>query len=354
MRTYVRMIACVYLPRFELVVAAGEGDRGRLGQQTLAGLALAVAPLPSERSAAGGRSGAGSVGPAARLGEVSQVAEAYGVRRGMALGEALARCPDLVLVPADPVGVAEAWEGALGALEAIGAAVESPRPGLAYFEVGTLRAIHGTPAATLAAAARALEGRARVGAAPTRFCALAAALAVRSRRPLVLEGEHARRWLAGQPVELLGIARRPRSWCRRSRAWACARSASCAKLGRAALSRPLRGGGRARASAASGEDTPLRARCRAGATGGVDGGAARRAPGSALARVLGVLVDRLLARSERRGRTLRAVMLAAQLIAGGGWREQVVFRQALATPSASGWPCRCACCVARARQRCCG
>src|SRR5580658_9992234 len=104
MRTYVRMVVCVYLPRFELVVAAGEDDRSRVGRQTLVGQALAVAPLPGGgRAAAGRRSKAVGVGSAARLGEVSQAAEAHGVRRGMALGEALARCPDLVLVPADPV-----------------------------------------------------------------------------------------------------------------------------------------------------------------------------------------------------------------------------------------------------------
>ena len=54
--------------------------------------------------------------------------------------------------------------------------------------------------------------------------------------------------------------------------------------------------------------------------------------GPALERVLGVLVDRLLARTERRGRTLRAVTLSARLLAGGGWRERVVFRQALSDP----------------------
>jgi protein ImuB len=54
--------------------------------------------------------------------------------------------------------------------------------------------------------------------------------------------------------------------------------------------------------------------------------------GEALKRVLGVLVNRLLARSERRGRTLRAVVVSARLIAGGGWRERVVFRQALCDP----------------------
>ena len=51
--------------------------------------------------------------------------------------------------------------------------------------------------------------------------------------------------------------------------------------------------------------------------------------GAALERVRGVLVDRLLARRERHGRTLRAVTLSAQLESGGGWRQSVVFRQAL-------------------------
>ena len=47
---------------------------------------------------------------------------------------------------------------------------------------------------------------------------------------------------------------------------------------------------------------------------------------------LGLLVDRLLARRERRGRALRAVVISARLLAGGGWRERVVFRQALSDP----------------------
>jgi protein ImuB len=51
--------------------------------------------------------------------------------------------------------------------------------------------------------------------------------------------------------------------------------------------------------------------------------------GLALKRVLGVLVNRLLARPERRGRTRRAVELSAHMVAGGSWRERVVFRQAL-------------------------
>ena len=65
MRTYVRMVVCVYLPRFELVVAAG-------GPQALAGRALALAPLVSSEQ---------------RVGEVSGAAEACRVAPGMALGE---------------------------------------------------------------------------------------------------------------------------------------------------------------------------------------------------------------------------------------------------------------------------
>lgn len=332
------MVVCVHIPRFELVVAYEDAqtDLRSVARQTLAGRALAVAP---------------QAGREQRVGEVSGAAEARGVARGMALGEALARCPELVLVPGDPVRVAEAWEGAVRALESIGAAVEPARPGLAYFEESTLRALHGTLRATIAAARRALTsppagegerpGRAgpsswgvRIGAAPTRFCALAAALATRSSRPLVLEGGEARRWLAGRPVELLGF--------REAEVDTAAlieplvrlgvrTLGELARLGRPALTDRFGAGGAVAHALACGEDGPLRPRrVEEGLEASMAVGDA--SSGEALRRVLGVLVDRLLARPERRGRTLRAATLSARLLAGGGWRERVVFRQALADP----------------------
>ena len=51
--------------------------------------------------------------------------------------------------------------------------------------------------------------------------------------------------------------------------------------------------------------------------------------GTQLERALGLLVDRLLARRERDGRTLRVVVLGAALVEGGTWRERVVFREPL-------------------------
>ena len=303
------MVVCVYLPRFELVVAAG-------GPQALSGRALAVAP---------------QVGSEQRVGEVSGAAEARGVARGMVLGEALARCPDLLLLPADPMGVADTWEALLRALESIGAAVEQARPGLAYFEAGELRGLHGTDAATIAAARRALDRPARMGAGPTRFFALAAALAVRSRRPLVLDGKDARRWLAGRPVGLLGFREETEELVEPLGRLGVRTLGELRGLGRSELADRFGAAGVFAHRLLGGEEEPLRARPieeRLQETLGVGDASS----GVALERVLGVLVERLLARPERRGRTLSVVTLSARLLAGGAWRERVVFRQALADP----------------------
>lgn len=345
------MIVCAHLPRFELAFAAG-------GARALVGQALAIAPLP---------------GGEPRVGEVSGAAEALDVRRGMALGEALARCPELVLVPADPVGVEEAWEAVVCALESIGAEVEPARAGLAYFETDPLRAMHGGDAAVIAAAQRAgreasdVRGGAsdavrgtprtgrgmgaaagaagagadepgartgfarhmRIGAGPTRFCALAAALAVRSRRPLVLDGKGAVRWLGGRPVELLGYRAETEELIEPLMRLGVRTLGELLRLGRPALADRFGPTGVLAHRLASGGDTRLRPRRiedRPEETMGVGDASS----GPALEHVLGVLVDRLLARAERRGRTLRAVTLSARLLSGGGWRERVVFRQPLA------------------------
>jgi protein ImuB len=304
------MVVCIHLPRFELSFAAG-------GAQALVGRALAIAPLP---------------GGEQRIGEVSGAAEALGVGRGMALGEALARCPDLALVPADPVGVEEAWESTLSSLESIGAAVEPARAGLAYFETAPLRALHGGHAAVIRAAAGAAAGFAshmRIGAGPTRFCALAAALAVRSRRPLVLDGADTVRWLAARPIELLGYRAETEELLEPLTRLGVHTLGELARLGRPALADRFGRAGVLAHRLACGEDSPLRARRleeRLQET--MEVGDASSGP--ALERVLGVLVDRLLANAERRGRTLRSVTLSARLLAGGGWRELVVFRQPLA------------------------
>ena len=318
------MVVCVYLPRFELVVAAG--GRAEIAQQALAGRALAIAPLP---------------GAEARVGEVSGAAEAFGVRAGMALGEALARCPELGLVAADPLGVTRAWEAVARALEGVGAALELDRPGLAYLAADGLRGLHGGEQGVIAAARGAVRaaGRAasgdvraaRVGAGPTRFCALAAALDAGSRRAVVVEGKGAQLYLDRQPVELLRFRVQTAALVEPLRRLGIRTLGELRELSPArpdALADRFGEAGVLAHRLAGGVDTPLRTRR---LEDRLEESLELGEPGSgpALERVLGVLVDRLLARPERRGRTLRAASLSARLVEGGTWQERVVFRQAL-------------------------
>jgi protein ImuB len=302
------MVVCVYLPRFELVIAAG-------GSEALTGRALAIAPLP---------------GAEARVGEVSGAAEAFGVRAGMALGEALARCPELGLVAADPQGVTRAWEAVARALESIGAALELDRPGLAYFAADGLWGLHGGEQGVIAAARGAVR-TARVGAGPTRFCALAAALDASSRRAVAVDGQGAQLYLDRQPVELLRFRVQTAALVEPLRRLGIRTLGELRELSPARPDAVADRFGEAGVLAhrlAGGVDTPLRTRrLEDRLEESLELG--EPSSGPALERVLGVLIDRLLARPERRGRTLRAASLSARLVEGGTWQERVVFRQAL-------------------------
>jgi len=307
------MIVCLRLPRFELTVAAG-------GPAALAdGRPLALAPIPGHEP---------------RLGEVSGAAEAAGVRRGMLLGEALARCPDLHLVPPDPLEVAKSWRTVIDRLEGIGAALELARPGLAYFDAAGLRRLYGGDEQVIARARHALDRPARIGGGPTRFSALAAALRARARRAALVPGADAasaRRYLAPLPVSLLAHRDETALLVEPLTRLGINTMSELAALQRSAVADRFGVAGALAHRLAHGHDTPLRAQRSEDRLQEVLE-LPESASGPMLERALGVLVDRLLARPERRGRTLRAVVLAARLAGGGTWREQVVFREALSDP----------------------
>src|SRR5918998_177848 len=145
---HVFVIVCVLIPRYPLAIAAG-------GRDVLAAGPVALAPEPGREQF---------------IGEVSAAAEAYGLRAGLRLGEALARCPTLRLVAPDPAGVADAWDAHVRALEDIGAAVEPGAPGTAFFGAGGLRTLHGgTLEGVLMAARRALRAAGAAQLVPVRL-----------------------------------------------------------------------------------------------------------------------------------------------------------------------------------------
>ena len=305
------LVVSILLPRFELAVAVG--DRRAL----LRGPA-ALAPAPGDGAQA--------------IGEPSAAAEAFGVRAGMRLGEALARCPRLSLVPPDPAGVAEAWELVLARLEGIGAAVAPERPGLVCFDERGLRRLLGGGERVIAAARRAVgRPEARVGAGPSRFCALAAAARARPRRPEVVAGDAAaaRAYLAPLPVDLLCTAGVDAELPATLERLGIGTLGALAALPRAAIADRFGEPGLHALDLVRGAGGPPRPRA-AGERVGETLELPEAASGPQLEHALGLLVDRMLARRERRGRTLRAAALAARLEEGGTWRERITFRESTA------------------------
>jgi protein ImuB len=306
------MIVCVLIPRFELAVAAGS-------REALAAGPVALAPEPGREQL---------------IGEVSAAAEAYGLKAGLRLGEALARCPTLRLVSPDPAGVADEWDRLLAALEGIGAAVEDGRPGLAWFDARGLRNLYGgSVEGVIAAARRALNTSARLGAAPSRFAALAAASKARVRRPEIAPDGPGRlaAYLAPLPVGLLGTRPETESLPETLERFGVRTLGELTKLPRAALADRFGAAGPTARDLARGKDRPLRPRH-----------PSERleerlelpesASGLQLERALGLLIDRLLARRERRSRSLRSATLSAKLVEGGTWRIRMTFREALSDP----------------------
>ena len=299
------MIACILIPGFELRAALR--DRPRLGLRP-----AALAPLP---------------GTEPLLGPVTAAAEAAGVRPGMRLGEALATCPQLVLVERDPAGVEQAWEEIVRRLEDAGFAVEPVEPGCLYFDTRGVERLYGGVAAALKRALRAVGGTwdACAGAADRRFAALAAAAIARPGQALVVSDAKAQEFLAPLPLTLLPLEDPQRADLEQL---GIKKLGQLAGLPGAAVAERLGPDGRHAWSLARGEDT-TKVRARTPAAEIAERLEFPEAVGNELTlrRALGALLDRILARSERGGREIRKVALSARLVGGGSWRRTVTLRE---------------------------
>ncbi len=240
-----------------------------------------------------------------------------------------------VLIPesglTDPVGAGELTERLLRRLERIGAAVESERPGEAFFVLDGLRGIHGGKrAGVLAAARRAAEIEVRIGVAPTRFAAHAAA-----QREAIVPPPAAGDFLSGLPVSALAgrLELPPReagSLIETLRRLGIERLGALAALPADRVSDRFSSPGLLAQRLARGEDSPLRPR-RPYEELAEEVALPEGAAGGQLERALELLVDRLLAAPQRKGRTVLGLRLGALLSGGGSWSVD----QGVGRPSAS-------------------
>jgi len=299
------MIACLSIPGFELKAAL----------RTRPSLELRPAALAPEPG------GEPLVGP------VTAAAEAAGVRPQMRLGEALATCPQLVLVDPDPAAAEQAWEELIRSLEDAGFAVDPAALGVAYFETRGVERLYGGLDGALRRALAAVGPNwdARIGVAGRRFAALAAASVARGGQLLVVRDEEVGNFLAPLPLDLLPLEPQ--------------RSAELAALGVRRLGQLAGLPGGAVAERLGPDGRRAWSLARGGAAARVRG---RRPPAElveslefpeavgnelTLRRALGALVETALARPERRDRFIRKVALAARLVGGGSWRRSLTLRE---------------------------
>ena len=309
------MIACLSIPGFELKAALRR-------QPSLATRPAALAP---------------EAGGEPLVGPVTAAAAAAGVVPRMRLGEALATCPQLVLVDPDPATAELAWEETVRALEDAGFSVEPAALGVAYFETRGVERLYGglEPALKRALAAAGAQWDARIGAAGRRFAALAAASVAQAGQLLVVREDEVDQFLAPLPLTLLPLERQRYD---ELEALGVRKLGQLAGLPGGAVAERLGPDGRRAWSLARGGST-ARVRGRRPPAELVEALEFPEAVGNELTlrRALGAVVETALARPERRDRFVRKVALGARLVStgsggGGSWRRTLTLRE----PTADG------------------
>ena len=310
------MIVAVHLPRLALLVALLQARRPFDAP-------VALGPPP----------GAPQV-----VGLCTPAAEAQGVRPGLRIGEALARCPLLDLVVADPDAAAEAFERTLERLEGSGFAVEPiDLDGAAFDARGTLR-LHGGLDGVMRRVRAALPVGAdgRVGAAPTLFAALQAAREAAPGRPLVLDEEVAG-FLSPLPAARLPLtpelvaALHDLGLDTMGQVAALPRTSALERLGFPGLAAwRLARGEAGRPPRPRVPPRPLRAAI-----------SFPEPVGSlpALEAAARLLLGEIAGASRGRGAALRTLTLRARLADGGSWARELTLREATADPERLALAC---------------
>jgi protein ImuB len=219
----------------------------------------------------------------------------------------------------DPVEAAERSEEMVRALESLGAAVESERPGEAFFALDGLRGLYGGSSAGVLIAARQAVGEGKaLASGRTRFAAFLAA------------GD----WPRPVPVAALKLRlhreREAEELVEALRCLGIEDLEAFARLSSDQVADRFGPIGLEALDLCRGKEDPLRPRIpHEELVEEIE--LPEGTVGRQLDRALELLVDRLLAVPQRKGRTLLGLRLGARLVTGGSWSVE----QGLGRPSAS-------------------
>ncbi len=181
-------IACIVIPHFALRVAL-------LERPELDGAPLVLGPPQGGRPI---------------VNDATPEAAAHGIRTGLSLREAVALCPEAIILAPHPARENAAVEQIVAGLEMLSPAVEidARQPGCYAIDLTGLERLIGPPrlaAERLLATVPALF-RPRAGVAPTKFTARVAAYGAAPGTVQVVDSSTIRRFLAPAPVSLLPLS----------------------------------------------------------------------------------------------------------------------------------------------------
>ena len=185
-------IACVHIPHFHAAVALRRQPH------------LRARPVVIADSSTG----------SPRIVDVLPIAA--GVRPGMPLTAALARCPDATVLAVDAPEAQRLFRQICGALQGVSDRVEAAEPGTAYVGLDGLAALHGGEAVLLRALRDAVpeDLELRIGVANGKFPARVAARSTPGANPVTVPADVAA-FLAPHSIDLLPCSHDLRDGCRR-------------------------------------------------------------------------------------------------------------------------------------------
>lgn len=270
--------------------------------------------------------------------QVSERASFAGVEPGQLISEAIGLCPSLTLLEPDPAHYDATVRELVHAISEVSPVVDPEEHGRVFVGMDGLQRLYGAPErqvrkiyeSLLRVFPRPLVAATRIGMAPGKFGAWVAAVSSRPGRPCIVAEDGLADFLRGKPISSLPVEP---DVIRRLDRLGLEALGELEAFRKADLIRQFGLQGRDMLAWATGQRIdPVHPRYRPRPIrtsldfptpiGQVD----------TLHGAISRLLERALARPERRGRGVLGVRLGAQLEEGGSWQIEVVLKEPAGTP----------------------